>query len=128
MVCMKSRTGRRTALTRSEREAQMPSGIAKNSVTRVATRTSDSVDMASDHSPTESTSARPHEGQQPREEPAQPPGGEREDAREQQRGGGGERGVDAVVEAGDERADGVEEPGQVALEEVDTAVDPGAEV
>lgn len=69
MVCMKSRTGRRTALTRSDRAAQMPSGIANTSVTRVATRTSDSVDMASDQSPTESTSAKPARASRPASRP-----------------------------------------------------------
>ncbi len=69
MVCMKSRTGFMTALTRSDRAAQMPSGIANTRVTSVATRTSESVDMASDQSPTESTSAKPAKASPPASRP-----------------------------------------------------------
>lgn len=69
MVCMKSRTGRRRALTRSDLDAQMPSGIAIARVTRVATRTRDRVDMASSHRPRESTSAKPAKASRPASRP-----------------------------------------------------------
>ncbi|CAM5260581.1 hypothetical protein SCYAM73S_03453 [Streptomyces cyaneofuscatus] len=59
MVCMKSRTGRTTALTVLDREAQMPSGTAMSSVTRVATSTRVRVSIASAHSSTESMKANP---------------------------------------------------------------------
>lgn len=65
MVCMKSRTGRSTALTVLERAAQMPSGTAITSVTRVATSTSERVDMASSHSSMESTRAKPAKARAP---------------------------------------------------------------
>ncbi len=55
---------------------------------------------------------------------AQPPGDDGEDAGEQQRLGGGEDRVDAGVQALDDSADRVEEPGEVVLEPVDTGVDP----
>ncbi len=65
MVCMKSMTGRVTALTVLERADQMPRGTAITSVMMVATSTSDRVDMASSHISIESISAKPAKARTP---------------------------------------------------------------
>lgn len=67
------------------------------------------------------------EGEHTREQTAQPPGDDGDDAREEQRCGGGEHGGYAVEHAADDRADRVEQPGKVGLQPVDRGVDPVTE-
>lgn len=69
MVCMKSRTGRVTALTVLERDAQMPSGTASTSAMMVATSTRVRVSIASSHSSTESMTAKPTKASTPASRP-----------------------------------------------------------